>query len=50
MLFGALRLSDLFWALRVSLVAWWRAGRYPAPPIGGLRLTPVLQLGASYAF
>jgi hypothetical protein len=42
-LFGSLRLSDLAWALGASLCAWWRAGRYDAPALGGIPATPLLR-------
>lgn len=42
-LFGSLRLSDLLWGLGVSLAAWWRAGRYEAPPLEGMPATPLLR-------
>jgi hypothetical protein len=41
-LFGSLRLSDLFWSLGIALAAWWRAGRYEAPPIDAVPMTSLL--------
>jgi hypothetical protein len=42
-LFGELRLPDLFWGLAMTLRAWWRAGRYEAPPLCGIPAAPLLR-------
>jgi len=42
-LYGSLRFPDLLWGLGVSLAAWWRAGRYAAPPLDGIPSTALLR-------
>jgi len=42
-LFGSLRFSDLLWALKVALCAWWRAGRYDGGRLAGIPASALLR-------
>ena len=42
-LFGSLRFADLWWGLKASLCAWWRAGRHQGGTLGGAPASALLQ-------